>query len=231
MPVLTFGSLFAGIGGIDLGLERAGMQVRWQVEIDEFCNRVLEKHWPDIPRYLDVRSVGVLNAEPVDVIAGGFPCQPVSIAGKKLAQADERWLWPEMARIIRELRPGYVLLENVPGLLARGFGDVLGDLAACGYDAEWDCLRASDLGAPHRRERVFVVAYPNGTRLEGLWSQVVREAQRYAADRPWWHPEPALDRVADGFPDRVDRMRALGNAVVPQVVEAIGRVIASEHAP
>src|SRR5689334_3925575 len=143
----TFGSLFAGIGGLDLGLERAGWTCRWQVEIDAFCQRVLAKHWPDVPRYGDVRSLDAGALERVDLICGGFPCQPVSAAGTRLAEADERWLWPEYARVVGSLRPGLVLVENVPGLLVRGAGDVLGDLATLGYDAEWESIPAAALGA------------------------------------------------------------------------------------
>ena len=134
---LTVGSLFSGIGGFDLGLERAGMRVVWQVENDAYCRKVLAKHWPDVPCYEDIHDCGAHNLEEVDVICGGFPCQPVSVAGKQLAQDDERWLWPEFARLVGELRPRHVFVENVPGILVRGLGDVLGDLAALGYDAEW----------------------------------------------------------------------------------------------
>jgi DNA (cytosine-5)-methyltransferase 1 len=160
---LTFGSLFAGIGGMDLGLERAGMVCKWQVEINEYCRRVLAKHWPDVPRWDDVRTFPPESGEwAVDLVAGGFPCQPVSLAGKQLAQQDERWLWPEFARTLRVLRPRYALLENVPGLLVHGMGDVLGDLAALGFDAEWQVLPAAAVGAPHLRERVFVLAHAHG---------------------------------------------------------------------
>jgi hypothetical protein len=108
------GSLFSGIGGLDLGLERAGMEVRWQVEIEPYCNKVLAKHWPNVKRYGDIKSIDWTEVEPVDLICGGFPCQPVSLAGKRLAQEDERWLWPEVDRCLRALRPRYALLENVP---------------------------------------------------------------------------------------------------------------------
>lgn len=162
---MTHGSLFCGIGGIDLGFERAGIETLWQVEHDDYCTRVLEKHWPRVQRFRDVRECGTPNSghsanlARVDIISGGFPCQPVSLAGKRRGQDDPRWLWPEFARIVRELRPRYVVVENVPGLLHLGMGDVLGDLAACGYDAEWDCLPAAAFGAPHLRYRVFIVAY------------------------------------------------------------------------
>jgi DNA (cytosine-5)-methyltransferase 1 len=159
-------SLFSGIGGLDLGLERAGMTVVAQVDSDPFCRKVLTKHWPDVERHDDVRTtVDWWQSKPqprVDVVAGGFPCQPVSVAGRGLAQDDPRWLWPEFARILRDLRPRYAILENVPGLLGRGAGDVLGDLAALGYDTEWDCIPAAAVGAPHIRDRWFCVAYPSG---------------------------------------------------------------------
>jgi DNA (cytosine-5)-methyltransferase 1 len=160
MTAMTFGSLFSGIGGMDLGLERAGMVCRWQVEIDDHCRRVLGCHWPEVKRYADIREVTGDELERVDVICGGFPCQPTSTAGKRLGSADPRWLWPEMARLLGVLRPRYAVLENTPGLLERGMGDVLRDLALLGLDAEWDCLPAAAFGAPHLRYRLFIVAYP-----------------------------------------------------------------------
>lgn len=181
--MIKFGSLFSGIGGFDLGLERAGMKCLWQVEIDDYANRVLEKHWPEVKRYKDVREIGSHNLEPVDLICGGFPCQPHSLAGKRQASADKRDLWGEFARIIRELRPRYVVAENVPGLLSsesgRFFGRVLRDLAESGYDAEWQCIPASAFGAPHRRDRVWLIAYANsnGRRLQ----QISREESKSKA--------------------------------------------------
>ena len=161
---LTVGSLFSGIGGIDLGLERAGFEIAWQVEIDEYASKVLAKHWPDVTRYGDIRECGKHNLTPVDLICGGFPCQPHSLAGRRRASGDERDLWSEFYRVICELRPAWVLAENVPGLLSsengRFFGRVLRDLARCGYDAEWQVLSAEAVGAPHLRERVFIVGYP-----------------------------------------------------------------------
>ena len=244
---MNVGSLFSGIGGIDLGLERSGMRIAWQCEPDPFCREVLERHWPGIPNYRDIRVI-TDECEPVDVLAGGFPCQPVSYAGARAGRADERWLWPEFARIIRLLRPRFVLVENVPGLLTHGMGDVLGDLAACGYDSEWDCLPAVAVGAPHRRDRVWVVAYPGGVEHEGAshaqrWPPASRlspglgenpnsrsmEPRRIwgrapqASSSEWWAIEPDVGRVAHGVPRRLDRLAALGNAVVPQVAEWIGR--------
>lgn len=151
-------SLFSGIGGIDLALEAVGMRVVAQCEIDKPCREVLASHWPDVPCLEDVRDVGSgIDLRP-DVVAAGFPCQPVSQAGRRLAQEDSRWLWPEVARVVRELGPRYVFLENVRGLLRRGFHDVITDLAGLGFDVEWGVLRASDVGTPHRRERVFILA-------------------------------------------------------------------------
>jgi DNA (cytosine-5)-methyltransferase 1 len=269
---MRVGSLFSGIGGFDLGFERAGFDITWQVEIDDYANRVLAKHWPHVARYRDVRECGAANLAPVDVICGGFPCQPHSLAGRRLASADERDLWGEFARIIREIRPRWVVAENVSGLLSseagRFFGRVLGDLAACGYDAEWDCIPAVTFGADHVRDRVWIVAYPNS---HGPQERIhvappccgssACECARCLADgthapahtadaecrqRPlgrqigrtgrFWEPiqrhgawsitsEPVLGRGADGIPDRLDRLRGLGNAIVPQIGEYIARRI------
>jgi DNA (cytosine-5)-methyltransferase 1 len=227
-------SLFSGVGGLDLGLERAGMTVVGQVEIDEFCRQVLAKHWPAVPQHDDVRTFVDWWASavrpPVDLVCGGAPCQPVSVAGRQLAQDDERWLWPHMVDVIRAVRPRWVLLENVPGLLGRLLGDVLGDLAAGGYDAEWDCVPAAAVGAPHLRDRVYVVAYPHSIRRDG-WSPVFGQRWRgQPEDSGWWAVEPDVGRVALRVPGRVDRLRALGNAVVPQVAEHLGRLILAADA-
>ena len=159
----TIGSLFSGIGGLELGLEWAGLgRVTWQVEKDEYCRQILAKHWPDAVRHADVRAVGAHNLSRVDVLCGGFPCQDISIAGKGAGLSGARsGLWSEYARLVRELRPRIVVVENVAALVVRGLDRVLCDLAACGYDAIWFPLRASDVGAPHLRERLFIVAYPH----------------------------------------------------------------------
>jgi DNA (cytosine-5)-methyltransferase 1 len=161
--VSTIGSLFSGIGGLELGLEWAGLgRVTWQVEKDEYCRQILAKHWPDAVRHEDVRTVGAHNLSRVDVLCGGFPCQDISVAGKGAGLSGSRsGLWSEYARIIRELRPSLVVIENVAALVVRGLDRVLCDLAASGYDAIWFPLRASDVGAPHLRERLFIVAYPH----------------------------------------------------------------------
>ncbi len=306
----TFGSLFSGIGGMDLGLERAGMQCAWQVEINEYCRRVLERHWPAVRRWDDVATFPCADAKGIlrkrkgtdsdrllleewgcDLIAGGFPCQPVSVAGRRQAERDPRWLWPHFARIVRLLRPRYVLIENVPGLLIAGHGgcSVFSDLAQMGLDAEWATLPASAFGAPHLRERVFIVAYREGVRCDqGRLSKRTREehakplfngiiasdsgssesperhnanvqrrrqrkakqagmggravahrdihrpqARIYRAGREfqalpfpcWGTDQPGVARTLNGVSHRVDRIAGLGNAVVPQVAEFIGRLI------
>jgi len=244
-------SLFAGIGGIELGLERAGMTVVGQVDIDPFCRRLLAQHWPGVPQHDDIRTTPEWWAsEPrpiVDVVCGGFPCQPFSNAGFQRGLDDERWMWPEMARVIRAVRPRYVVVENVSALVRdrTAFGIMLGDLADLGFDAEWSVLCASDFGAPHNRERVYVVAYPpsvNGQSWDhvdesgagapslsarGLSGLAVHQRRRAASQ--WLASEPRVDRLVDGIPDQVDRLRVAGNAVVPAVAEHIGRLIV-EHA-
>ncbi len=222
--MIRFGSLFSGIGGLDLGLERAGMECAWQVEVDEFCLNVTNKNWPRIVNYGDIREIHDLPS--VDLIAGGFPCQSTSVAGKKLWRNDERWLWPEFFRIVRLLRPRYVLVENPTGILHRGIGDITGDLASLGFCIEWERLRASDFGAPHRRERIFFVAHSAGKRLErGVFTKTTWQTFGEFARGTWWESEPKIPRVVDGVPNRVDRLRAIGNAVVPQVAEWIGQRI------
>jgi DNA (cytosine-5)-methyltransferase 1 len=259
---MTVGSLFAGIGGFDLGLERAGMEIKFQVEIDPFCRAVLAKHWPHVRRYEDVRTVtgidGVSfgsavpgretrdhcgNAESgqqhapstlatVDLICGGFPCQDISNEGHKAGIRGERsGLWWEMSRIVRQLRPRYVVVENVSVLLDRGFGDVLGELAGMGYDAEWGVFRACAFGASHMRARLFIVAYPEGSRLTarrilGRTSQGSAESHDCDPVAVWPRPdESGICGVANGIPDRSHRMHGLGNAIVPQIAEWIGRRI------
>lgn len=297
---MNVGSLFSGIGGFDLGFERAGMRVSWQVELDPYCRAVLARHFPDAARFADVREVGAGELDPVDLICGGFPCQDLSSAGKGAGIDGARsGLWSEFARIVRELRPRYVVVENVPALLTgRGkrwdrapVGRVLGDLAEARYDAEWACLSAREFGAPHLRKRVWIVAYPardaeagaaaesrperqraraggersraavladaDAERQPGRPRKVLQPAgRRQPADRggagadlpdadreqhegraqalggsaaaqlrDHWAAEPGVGRVADGVPRRVDRLAALGNALVPQIAEWIGRRI------
>lgn len=241
---MTFGSLFAGIGGMDLGLERAGMECRWQVEIDGFARKVLAKHWPDVRRHDDVRTFPPPQGDwNVDLIAGGFPCQDISFAGKGAGLAGERsGLWYEFARVIRDLRPRYVLVENVAALLVRGLDAVLGTLASFGYDAEWSLVSAASVGLPQARDRMFVVAYRDSLGCETSGRVFHRDAcrslleevgivgwisrfERGRSGRVWAAPESGIHGMADGLPDQLDRLRGLGNAVVPQVAEWIGRRI------
>ena len=258
---MRIGSLFSGIGGLELGLERAipGSKVLWQVEKDSYARMVLSKHWPDAKRFEDVREVGRHNLQTVDVVCGGFPCQDISRTGSGEGLHGERsGLWFEFARIIREIRPRYAVLENVSMLRSRGLGVVLQNLASLGYDAIWDCIPASFINAPHQRDRLFVVAYANNvsgktmrrecayaqkasTRRQSLSGRRCGNAGRQrSVQRPRelpspfktemrqsdaWEDEPGLDRVVDGIPNRVDRYRCLGNAVVPQVSEILGRII------
>lgn len=232
--------LFSGIGGFSLGLERAGMQTVAFCEINPFCRKVLAKHWPEVPIYDDIRTLTAerLRADgiSVDVVCGGFPCPDISVAGKGAGLDGERsGLFFEAARIVRELRPRVVVLENVAALLGRGLGRVLGALAEIGHDAWWDCIPASAVGSPQLRDRIWIVAMPRGERIEGFIEQALpwlralpwRENERRAADwrnRPDLH-SPWLCRTSDAIPDRVDRTFALGNAVVPQIPELIGRAI------
>lgn len=245
-PPLNVLSLFAGIGGLELGLERAGMNVVGQVEIDPFCRRVLAKHWPEVPRHDDVRTaVEWWRSEPrprVDLVAGGFPCQPFSSLGLRLGIADERWGWPWMRDAIHALRPRLVLVENVDELLrdTHAFRVVLGDLSDLGFNAEWSVVSACSLGASHTRERVFVLAYAAGDDGEQQMHLPTAVPCRCAglgatggdARRHRWLPEPTVGRVAHGVPKRLvaAENHALGNAVVPQVTEHIGRLIVASLA-
>lgn len=337
--------LFSGIGGFSLGLERAGFETVAFCEPNPFCQAVLKHHWPTVPVYEDVRELSAdrlaNDGITFDAICGGFPCQDISVAGKGAGLAGARsGLWWEFHRLIAETRPKWVIAENVSALRSRGLDEVLGSLAALGYDAEWHCIPASAVGAPHRRDRIWIVAYPNNygrvsaentegdsegndgsqagansakqfarssdmgsdirrstpetladadseqqqsmlnrsglegsgeaapagqmdsyvpsSRRDGAWESDVadsscprlergewlRNVAEKTSGRPSsadgaitersanggrqshpWHSEPGVGRVADGVPNRMDRLRALGNAVVPQIPEIIGRII------
>lgn len=237
---LTFGSLFAGIGGFDLGFERAGMRCLWQVEIDPFCQKVLAKHWPAAERFSDVGNCGKHNLRAVDVICGGLPCQPHSVAGEQRGAEDDRDLWPEMRRIVDELKPAWVVCENVPGIKFTILDGLLSDLETLGYDAIPIGLPACALDAPIPRERIFIMAIskPVGCSALQIQPSGARGRDRSAAQawgghvlhrgssgRLWRIPDPRICRVADGVPCGLDRLGALGNAVVPQVAEWLGRRI------
>jgi DNA (cytosine-5)-methyltransferase 1 len=319
--------LFAGIGGISLGLERTGgFETVAFCEIDKAAQKVLNKHWPDVPIFEDVKSLSAKEIDgPINVITGGFPCQDLSVAGRGAGLEGARsGLWWEFHRLIKEAKPKWVVIENVAVLRSRGLDQVLGSLAEIGYDAQWHCIPASAVGAPHRRDRIWIVAYPGhgsgwdfGSSQEGhhasseratdsdtpggsgeqpalvadpnnqrpgtpehgansKWTETKQGRQEHSfirssgcgetlADtsssglqggkrlrdhleetlRGWktaprpasercpvsggtlysWSVEPSVGRVADGVPGRVDRLKQLGNAVVPQIPEIIGRAI------
>jgi DNA (cytosine-5)-methyltransferase 1 len=227
--------LFSGIGGFSLGLERTGgFRTVAFCEIDPYCRRVLAKHWPEVPCYDDVSKLSAERLEAdviaVDVICGGFPCQDISLArvgGTGLA-GERSGLWSQYARLIGELRPEYVIVENVSALLGRGMGDVLGNLAALGYDAEWSCIPAGAIGATTIRDRIWIAAYPV---RDGLERRIftVENARRSAAlvDTDVWDhiPEHRGERSRNGIPNFVERIKGYGNAVVPQNPEMIGHAI------
>jgi len=234
--------LFSGIGGFSLGLERSGnFKTVAFCEIEPFCRSVLKKHWPEVPIYEDVTKLSaarlVSDGISVDAICGGFPCQDISTAGKGAGLEGERsGLWFEFHRLIKETQPKVAIIENVSALRSRGLDEVLRSLSEIGYDAEWHCIPASAVGAPHKRDRVWVMAYAQSERVQGLWSGWLQESHAHAQTtlsmrlcerfkHANWQAEPNVGRVVDGFPRRVDRLRALGNAVVPQIPEAIGRAI------
>ena len=308
---MTCGSLFSGIGGFELGLLQSSLisEVKWQVEIDDFCNKILEKHWPDVKRYKDIRDVGKHNLEPVELICGGFPCQPFSVAGKRKGKEDDRYLWYEMFRVITEMHPAWVIGENVPGIINMALDEVLSDLESEGYETATFIIPACAVNAPHRRDRVWIIAYSDSTRNRtnenGLNENRQTENERWEkqsfdrsngqdndaqnphdngmrrrnngdsgrdecslqVERPdsdvtdtdskhskeyqrgnqfrqegregtsgrsiyeplweenWIEVATCLCRVDDGIPNRVDRLKCLGNAIVPQVVCAIGTII------
>lgn len=241
---LTVGSLFSGVGGLELGLEMTGrFKTVWQVEQNEYCRKVLAKHWPGATRFEDVRNVGRENLAPVDVICGGFPCQDVSHAnpsGNGL-DGERSGLWFEYARIVSELRPDFIVVENVAALLNDGLDRVLGSLAGLGYDAEWQVLHACAQGASHPRARVFVLAHAQRPRLQGFipnhrlpcGAETTHALTRHATPHRWLalDSDSAGIRARDGIPPKLDRLRlhALGNAVVPQCARVIGERLLDIH--
>lgn len=275
----TVGSLFSGIGGFDIGLEKTGQfKTIWFSEVDEYATRILKKHWPDVPNHGDIKTIPWRKIKKPDIIIGGFPCQDVSIAGKGagIKEGTRSGLWKEFAKAIRILRPKYALIENVPMLANRGLNIVLSDLAKIGYDAEWNIISAASVGAPHKRERLFIIAYPNISNSNSLrcnrrsneeskWSETNAEIQRrgisagssnHGSKRvqrfsqkqiqkfpefSWCEnvrriedlqgrpdiPKPLIRRDNNGLSTRFykDRIKCLGNAIVPQVAQAIGEMI------
>lgn len=227
--MLTVLDLFSGIGGFSLGLERTGgFKTVAFCEIDPFCRKVLAKHWPGVPVYEDVRAIACGRGT-ADVICGGFPCQDISEAGERRGLAGERsGLWRDYARTIGDVRPRYVIVENVSELLVRELGDVLGDLAALGYDAWWDGVPACHVGARHIRDRVWIGGFlpdAQGERWMQCWREQLSEASKARRSVHLRFNEPEPQRMAHGVSKRTHRTHALGNAVVPQIPELIGRAI------
>lgn len=263
--------LFSGIGGFSLGLERAGMKTVAFCEFDKHAQKVLKKHWPDVPIYDDVRTLdGQKFRGTVDVVCGGYPCQPFSVAGLQRGEADDRHLWPEMFRVIKQSRPTWVLAENVNGHIRLGLDQVLFDLEGEGYAARTLVIPAVALNAHHRRDRVWIIAHADSSgrregneKMEGETSKQPNSCRIQPSDDapnasraelqggsqkqiPWVSDlqskltrsgevvgispsplEPRISGITDGVPGRVDRIKQLGNAVVPQIPEAIGRAIIS----
>lgn len=291
--------LFSGIGGFSLGLERAGFQTVAFCEIDPFCRSVLAKHWPDVPIFEDVTVLRGEDVGPVDVICGGYPCQPFSLAGERKGTEDDRHLWPEFMRLVAELGPTWVIGENVAGHISMGLDAVLSDLETEGYAVRSFVIPAVSLDAKHRRDRVWTIGHANGNsqpngaideqaqKLQAVAnacggrcdraeegeskqprgaeaecsSEALADANSYRSQRGnvtgkgqqkrsgkskrqkvagsidgcrsdpcWWLPEPNVGRVAHGVPNRVDRLKALGNAVVPQIPEILGKAILTVEA-
>lgn len=298
---LTCGSLFSGIGGLDLAAEWAGMEIAWQCEIDPFCRKVLQKHWPEVTQYDNITKLDGTKIQPVDIIFGGYPCQPYSHAGKRGGAEDDRALWPQMFRLIQEIRPTWAIGENVAGHVTLGLDETLSDLESIGYSCQPFVIPAVAVDAPHRRDRVFIVAYSKGERFDARRTeskgferelrftrggssslanakgkrrdetrehQSGREEERssfggiasnasikrcdqmeqhdgrrteregpicqdrkcsieYGRGESWWSVEPSVGRVAHGIPGRVDRLKSLGNAVVPQQAYPIFQAISN----
>lgn len=225
--------LFSGIGGFSLGLERTGgFETVAFCEIEEFPRKVLNKHWPEVPIYHDVRELTGSEVGKIDVIAGGFPCQDISVAGKGAGLGGKQsGLWAEFSRLIGELRPQFVIVENVAALLSRGLGDILRDLAALGYDAEWHCIPATFAGAPHNRDRIWIVAHPQRHQQSRekpcIWplGRMGRIEQPLSWDEPWEDALSKFRRLDDGLPRSVASTDGYRNAVIPQIPEMIGNAI------
>ena len=232
---MNVGSLFSGIGGFDLAARWYGWRTAWVSEIDPFACAVLAHHFPDAPNHGDITKIDFTTVEPVDILVGGFPCQDISNAGKQAGIDGARsGLWFEYARAIRELRPRYVVVENVSALTNRGLDRVLGSLAEIGYDAEWGCFGAADVGAPHKRDRLWLLAYPNvadtigqrgcsgdDSRQDAEHADTSSQASGYGDDAGWWTVEPDVGRLAHGVPARLAQLRCLGNAIVPQCATVV----------
>lgn len=242
---LTHLSLFTGIGGLDLAAEWAGFETVGQCEWADYPTKVLERHWPDVPRWRDIRTLTGesfyerTGLHSVDAISGGFPCQPFSVAGKRRGKEDDRYLWPELLRIVQEIRPTWFVGENVAGIVTMALDTVLSDLESSGYSAQAFIVPACAADAPHRRDRCAIVAHTESNGLQRLRAEREQERRtRLKAGKSKgrcqvhnggkWRTEPGVGRVAHGVPSRVDRLKCLGNAVVPQqffpILQAIAQI-------
>lgn len=238
---MRIGSLFAGIGGFDLAASWVGWTTAWYAENAKWPAQFMAQTYPGVPNLGDVKRIHWPTVPRVDVLCAGFPCQPSSVSGKRLGTEDPRWLWPDIRRAVGELRCDWLVAENVSGLLdvngGRAFAEVLRDLAALGYDATWDCIPAGAIGAKHWRDRIWLV----GHRADACGLRLQRE---YGATQGWTWPQeqfagllqdtlrtavPAgtAGGMADGLPDRLHRLKALGNSIVPQVAWPIFQAIQS----
>ena len=270
----TMLDIFSGIGGFSVAGEHAGFRTVAFAETDPYASAILRRHWPDIPNIGDVRNITRDSiAESIDVVAGGFPCQPASLSGQRRGTHDARWLWPECVRILAEFKPPFAVFENVRGMLSvndgQAFHTILQDLASLRYDALWNCIPAAAVGAPHERDRLWILAHADdSTRTaqrgeyeitapagaggkfvarrsneHAQWQESVCGSRQVADDdaasttigsdcaASQWQAEPRVRRVADGVPNRVDRLRCLGNAIVPQVAELLLRGIYRQLRP
>ncbi len=267
MNEIKVGSLFSGIGGIEIAFEKSGFETEWFIENEPYAQTILKKRFPNALIYGDVEKVNFEEVPRVDILTGGFPCQDISCAGKRVGiEGSRSSLWKYYAKAIGILRPRFAFIENVSELTIRGLNVVLADLAKIGYDAEWYNLSASSVGAFHQRERIFIIAYPhlnrkpnepiNGEQGQRFLGEVStsdvenskcnrtneggrkengrgEKSIKYPnipqctseGDRGWWSVEPELGRVADGIPNRVDRIKCLGNSVVPQCAEVFAEAI------
>lgn len=247
---MKVGSLFSGVGLTDFGLELAGFEHEWFCEIAPYARNILSKRWPGKTIYHDIKELNGNEVKKVDVLSGGFPCQDVSCSGKRkgITKETRSGLWYEYARIIRQIQPKYVLIENVPGLRSKGFEIVLKDLAQIGYDAEWIVLSAAQFGAPHLRERMFIVAYPHSAGDDDpvgprrIFTEArINEINFQLGPETCWnnlqlnratpedicqaYPGPVIHRMDDGNTEWLDRLKALGNGITPQQSYYVGSLI------
>lgn len=248
-------SLFSGIGGLDLAAEWAGFKTIAFCERDKYCQEVLRKHWPNVRIYDDIRTLPTEELPKIELLHGGYPCQPFSTAGARKGESDDRHLWPAMFKIVQETQPTWVVAENVKGHITLGLDSVLDDLEGAGYAAQTYCIPACSIGAVHRRERLFILAHSAGNG----WNESSTTSGHVQADDSWrtegqkkncehegccgvrpvldwtgreigtWGAEPRALRVDDGLPNRVDRNRVIGNAVSPQQAYPIFAAIAETY--